>query len=222
VSLRRAALIPLIVLCALAAVSAGCDSANDGDDVVVSVAGTPIYESQLERAVEHARSEAEQTGRSFPAEDSREFRGARHAILEQLVLNVEIAKAANELHVAVPAAAVFERASEEGDEGEGEEDADRDEDAADAAFARRTVRAQLLYEAVARKVTAGANVRRTEVDAYYRARRAELEERAGSPARARLVAETILLRRRQQTIMQRWVAALQRRLRPRVHYTSGY
>jgi hypothetical protein len=84
------------------------------------------------------------------------------------------------------------------------------------------VRAKLLYEAVGRKVAAAAQVSPREVDRYYDAHRAELERVATSPARARLYAETILLRQRQAAIMRRWVSALERRFRSRVRYSEGY
>jgi len=72
------------------------------------------------------------------------------------------------------------------------------------------------------KVTTDAHVRPGEVERYYREHRAELDRIASSPARARLYAETILLRRRQAAMMRRWVSALERRFRPRVHYSKGY
>ena len=203
------------IFAALALAAAGCGSDSSDDEVVGVVAGTPIHRSQLERAVEHARAAAERAHRRFPDEDAPNFRRTRHAILEQLVLNVEISKAANRLHVAVPTAAVYEFAEEQGEEQERESQAD-------AAFARSTVLARLLYEAVARKVTAGAQVRPEEVERYLREHRAEFERITTRPARARLYAETTLLRRRQAALMQSWVRALQRRLRPRVHYSPGY
>jgi hypothetical protein len=208
-----------VAVAAIALAAAGCGSEGSEDEVVAVVAGTAIHRSQLDRAVEHARAAAEHAQRSFPDEDAPEFRRARHAILEQLVLNVEILKAANRLGVAVPTAAVYEFAEEQGEEEQSEEERASGED---AAFARSTVRAKLLYEAVARKVTAGAIVRAREVERYYRAHRAELDRVAGSPARARLYAETILLRRRQTAIMRRWVSTLQRRFRPQVRYSDGY
>ena len=61
-----------------------------------------------------------------------------------------------------------------------------------------------------------------EVERYYRAHRAELERIATSPARAHLYAETLLLRRRQATMMRRWVSALERRFSARVRYSEGY
>ena len=205
------------IVAALALVAAGCGSDSADGKVVAVVAGTPIHRSQLERAVEHARAAAERAHRRFPDEDAPEFRRTRHAILEQLVLNVEISKAARRLHVAVPTAAVYEFAEEQGEEQEQEREGE-----ADAAFARSTVRARLLYEAVARKVTAGAQVRPEEVDRYLREHRAELERITTRPALARLYAETTLLRRRQAALMRAWVSALQRRFRSRVRFSPGY
>ena len=206
----------------MALAAAGCGSDSADDEVVAVVAGTPIHRSQLDRALEHARSAAKRAHKRFPAADDPAFRRTRHAILEQLVLNLEVSKAATQLGVAVPTAAVYEFAEEQRggeEEGEGSEAAPSAED---PAYARSTVRAQLLYEAVARKVTATARVQPREVEQYYRAHRAELERITTSPARARLYAETFLLRRRQAAMMRRWVSALERRFRPRVHYSEGY
>jgi SurA-like N-terminal domain len=204
---------------ALAVTGCGSDSADD--KVVAVVAGTPIHRSQLDRALQHARVAAQRAHKRFPADDDPASGRTRHAILQQLVLNLEVSKAARELGVAVPTAAVYEFAEEQqgGEEGEGSEAAPSAED---PAYARSTVRAQLLYEAVARKVTATARVQPREVERYYRAHRAELERLTTSAARARLYAETFLLRRRQAAMMRRWVSALERRFRPRVRYSEGY
>jgi SurA N-terminal domain len=206
------------------ALTAGCGSDSSHrkvDPVVAVVAGTPIHRSQLDRAVAHARAAAKRAHTRFPEAGTPRFRRARHAILEQLVLNVEIFKAANRLHVAVPTAAVYEFAEEQGEE-EGGESSEKPKTAEDPAYVRSTVRARLLYEAVGRKVAAAARVRPEAVERYYRAHRAGLERVAGSPARARLYAEPILLRRRQAAMMRSWLSALQRRFRPRVHYSEGY
>ena len=96
--------------------AAGCGSDSSDDKVVAVVAGTPIPRAQLERAIEHARATAERDRRRFPDEDAPEFRRTRHAIVQQLVLNVEVSKAAKGLGVAVPTAAVYEFAEEQGGE----------------------------------------------------------------------------------------------------------
>jgi hypothetical protein len=208
------------------ALTAGCGSDSSHrkvDPVVAVVAGTPIHRSQLDRAVEHARAAAAKRAHTrFPDAGTPQFRRTRHAVLQQLVLNVEIFKAANRLGVAVPTAAVYEFTEEQGEEAEGAESSEKPRSTEDPAYVRSTVRARLLYEAVARKVAAGARVRPAEVERYYRGHRAELERVAGSPARARLYAETILLRRRQAAMMRSWLSALQRRFRPHVRYSDGY
>jgi len=204
----------------LALAAAGCGSDSADDEVVAVVAGTQIHRSQLDRALEHARSAARRTHKRFPDEDDPAFRRTRHAILRQLVLNLEVSKAARELGVAVPTAAVYEFAEEQG--GEQGEESEQAPSAEDPAYVRSTVRARLLYEAVARKVTATARVQPREVERYVRAHRAELERITTSPARARLYAETLLLRRRQAAMMRQWVSALERRFRPRVRYSEGY
>jgi hypothetical protein len=210
------------VVVAATALAAGCASDSSDEEVVAVVAGTPIHRAQLDRAVAHARVAAERAHKRFPDDDTADFRRVRHAILEQLVLNVEISKAASRLNVAVPTAAVYEFAEEQGEEQSDGDSSEEQASPADAAYARSTARAQLLYEAVARKVTASARVRREEIERYYRAHRAELERITSSSARARLYAETILLRRRQAAIMRSWVSALQRRFRPQVRYSDGY
>ena len=217
---KSSARITAVAVAALALAAAGCGSESSKDEVVAVVAGTPIHRSQLERAVEHARAAAERDHKRFPGDDDPAYRRTRHAILEQLVLNLEVSKAATRLGVAVPTAAVYEFAEEQ--QGGEEEDEGSAPIAEDPAYARSTVRAQLLYEAVARKVTATARVQRREVERYVRAHRAELERLTTSRARARLYAETLLLRRRQAAMMRRWVSALERRFRPRVHYSDGY
>src|ERR687887_1907650 len=215
------ALVSAVVVAVTALAAVGCGSASSDEKVVAVVAGTQIHRPLLERAVEHARAAAKRDHRRFPDEDAPAFRRTLHAILEQLVLNVEVSKAAKELGVAVPTAAVYEFAEEQGDEEQQGEEPAEPPSAEDAAHARSAVRARLLYEAVARKVTAAAQVRPREVERYYRAHRAELERVATSPARTRLYAETILLRRRQAAMMRRWVSALEHRFRPSLHYSEG-
>jgi hypothetical protein len=122
----------------------------------------------------------------------------------------------------VPAAALVERASEGATEAEAEEATDEKREPDAAAFARSSVRARLLYEAIARKVTSRARVTRSEVEAYYRQHRAELKRPGTTPARARLDAAAILLCDRQRAIMERWVSALKRRYSAQVRYADGY
>jgi SurA N-terminal domain len=209
----------VVVVAAIALAAAAV--ARRGDDggrgkVVARVAGVPITEAQLEHALERERARRQAAGGSFPDRDSDEFKALRHRLLERLVLDVEIVKSANRLHVAVPTAAVYEFA-EEASEASGE---DEGEEA--AAFERSAVRARLLYEAIARKVTARVRVSPREVEREYARRRPYFRRLEIPPARARVLVETQLLQIRQAQVMRRWVARMRERFRPSVHYTQGY
>ena len=188
---------------------------GEGRKAVAVVAGVAISAAQLEHALEREQTRTEATGRRFPDRDSDEFRALRHRLLERLVLDAEIVKSANRLGIAVPTAAVYELAEEAGGEEEG---AEAGEEA--AGFDRSTVRARLLYEAIARKVTAGVRVRPGEVGRYLARHRARF--RGISPARARVLAETELLQTRQAAVMRRWVARMRKRFRATVRYSDGY
>jgi SurA N-terminal domain len=206
------AVLVAIVLATAAATRRGGE--GGGGKAVAVVAGIPISAAQLEHALERERAKTEAAGRRFPDRDSDEFRALRRRLLERLVLDVEIVKSANRLHVAVPTAAVYEFAEEAGGEEEGGE---AGEEA--AAFDRSAVRARLLYEAIARKVTANVRVRPGEIERWYARHRTRF--RGIAPARARVLAETELLRARQAAVMRRWVARMRERYRDSVRYAEG-
>ena len=226
VHLRRTHIAALAILSAVVVAASGCDSGSDAeaDDAVAVVGGTPIPREQLEWAVERARAAAERNGTSFPDEDSETFRRLRHTLLEQLVFEAEISKSASRLGVAVPTAAVYERAEEDSEggeeeaaEGEAGEESDRD-----IAFTRSSVRARLLYEAISRQLGRGVRIAPRSVELYYRTHRDEFDSPGVTRARARVVIETRLLQQRQEAIMQRWVRAMRARFRPAVRYSAGY
>jgi hypothetical protein len=215
----------LAILSAFVVAALGCDSGSDADadDAVAVVGGTPIPREQLEWAVERARAAAERKGTSFPDEESDTFRRLRHKLLEQLVFEAEISKSASRLGVAVPTAAVYERAEEDSDGGEeaaaGDEGEENDRD---IAFTRSSVRARLLYEAISRQLGRGVRIARRRVELYYGSHRDQFDSRGVTRARARVVIETRLVQQRQQAIMQRWVRAMKARFRPAVRYSAGY
>jgi SurA N-terminal domain len=207
------AVLVAVVLATAAATHRGGE--GGGSKLAAVVAGVPISAAQLEHALERERTRTEASGQRFPDRDSDEFRALRHRLLERLVLDVEIVKSANRLHVAVPTAAVYELAeetSEAGGENEGEEA---------AGFDRSAVRARLLYEAIARKVTAGVRVLPREVERKYARRRPYFRRLGISPARARVLLETQLLQIRQAAVMRRWLARMRERYRDSVRYTEG-
>jgi hypothetical protein len=131
---------PLLALAC--AVLAGC---GGGDRAVAHVGGEAVTEKQLDAVVTHFRDEARREGKQFPEEGSAAFRQTRNRLLGLLVYRTELEQAARRLGVAVSEGDVSRRlpASQSGDE----------QDLPGDSFPRDTVRAQLLYEGIFRRVT---------------------------------------------------------------------
>src|SRR4051812_40036456 len=224
VRLRGTHIAALAIVSACAIAASGCDSDSDSPEAVAVVGGTPIPREQLEWAVERARAASERSGASFPDEDSESFRRRRHRLLEQLVFEAEISKSASRLGIAIPTSAVYERAEEDSEGGEGEAEGGEEGKAndRDMAFLRSSVRARLLSEAISRQLGRAVQIAPRRVELYYRSHRGEFDSAGVTHARARVVIETRLLHERQQAIMQRWVSEMKARFRPTVRYSPGY
>jgi hypothetical protein len=166
--------LPLGVLgaTALVAVATGC-----GSTAVARVGGATITRDQLEQTVEHFREEAQREGRAFPEEGSPAFPPVRNRLLGLLVYRLQLQQAAAGLGIAVGDDQVEQRL-------ESSSPAEEDRDA--QAFAAASVRAQLLTEAVYRRLA-------------DRIRAASAEDRQA----------------RRNAALQRWLARLPSRFPPR-------
>jgi hypothetical protein len=160
----------------------GCE--GEGEKAVVHVGKKTITKEQLERTLEHFAEEAEREGKPFPKEGTAAFDQARGRLLTLLVYRAELADKAQTMGLKLDDEAVERRAeagaSEEGDDEEGK------------AFARDSVRAQLFYEAIYRKVTAKV---------------------AGNSARAAA---------KRNALAQRFIERMKRDYASKVRYEPGY
>lgn len=134
----------LTVAAALAAAAAGCGGSEDRTPVA-HVGATTITREQLDRTVEHFREEASREGKPFA-----DTPAARRHLLGLLVYRARLEAGAAALGITIPNDAVEQRLESAGG-GEGE-----DGDA--KAFLASSVRAQLLTEAVYRKLAARVHV----------------------------------------------------------------
>jgi hypothetical protein len=132
------------------ALLAGCG--GGGNDTVAHVGGEAVTQQQLDSLVAHFRTEARREGKDFPEEGSTGFQNVRNQLLGLLVYRTELRQAARRLGVEVDRREVARRLPAGG----GEEQAG---DAGGDTFARDTVEAQLLLEAISDKVTRGVGGR---------------------------------------------------------------
>jgi hypothetical protein len=137
----------LILLGIIALALTGCD---EGEKPVAHVGKQTITREQLEQTVEHFAEEAKREGKPFPKQGSAGFDAAEDRLLALLVYRAELADQADSLGLKIDNDVVEKRLEAGGN-------AEQGEDKAGKAFARESVRAQLLYEAIYRKVTAKAS-----------------------------------------------------------------
>ena len=153
----RPALALALVSAALAL--AGCGSG--GGDAVARIDGAKVTRGELEATVAHFDEEAKREGRPFPEKGDAGFDALRNRLLGLLVYRAELGLEAKRLGVRVTDAQVARRLelAGSGEEGEGADE-----------FVRGTVRSQLLYEGLFRKVTREVRGRSPEASARRNAR----------------------------------------------------
>jgi len=136
---------PRLVLLALIALAlTGCE---EGEKPVAHVGKETIKKEQLEQTVEHFAEEAKREGKPFPEEGAPGFEQAQDRLLGLLVYRAELADQAESMGLKIDDDIIEQRLEAGGG-------AEEEEDKEGKAFARESVRAQLLYEAIYRKVTA--------------------------------------------------------------------
>src|SRR5215218_2100398 len=117
-------------------------------DPVARVGGAAITRGQLDETVAHFRQEADKEGKPFPDEGSSDHRTVERELVGLLVYRAELEQTAARLGVPVTAAEVQKRLTASTEEIEN--------GAAERRFAEATVKAQVAYEHIYRKVTSGS------------------------------------------------------------------
>ena len=200
--MRRLLVVAAAVVVALGAagIAAVARHGGGGNKTVTSIAGLEIKQSELDLTVEHFHEEADREGKPFPAKGTPEYTQVEKLATGLLVDRAKIEAAAGKIGVHITAAQVDARLGVPTAEQEGGGIRVK----AEAAFRRATARAQLVTEAVFRKVTAGIRVTPAQVRAYYRAHRADYGTTPVSAVAPGLRRQ--LLAARKNTAMARWLA----------------
>ena len=218
--------LPLVLLSAAClAVPAACGS----DEHVAKVNGERITQEDVESLIELYKGRAEaREGEGEEASKETVSHAQELGALQVLVQREELAQKADELGVRVDDDAVEELAERlEGTQGEDEEEEDEDEEKDVGEQIRETARAQLLYQALERRIARDVDVPRAAVIAYYRSHRESYPTpppRPGNlppPAVEATIRRGLVATARDQA-MARFVARVRHELDREVEYADGW
>jgi hypothetical protein len=177
--------------------------------VAARVAGTTISTDEVDLVLRHARDEAANEGKDFPAEGTPLHQALRRQALDLLVYHEELAQRASELGLKLPAADVAASAGVEVATG------GVDSDAGDRVFVRQSVRGAQLYRRIYDRVTREVSVSDAELRGYLRA---HPEQRRIPRAQIR----RNLLDTKRNALMARWLADMKRDYATRVEYGPDF
>jgi hypothetical protein len=176
--------------------------------VAARVGGTTISTGEVDLVLEHARDEARNEGKDFPAEGTPPHQALRRQALDLLVYHEELAQRAAELGLELPDVDLAPSAGVEVDRGS-------DPDAGDRVFVRQSVRGAQLYRRIYDRVTRAVSVSDAELRRYLRAH----------PEQRRIPRTQIrrnLLDTKRNAVMARWLARMKRDYATRVEYGPDF
>ncbi|MDQ3874653.1 MAG: SurA N-terminal domain-containing protein [Actinomycetota bacterium] len=220
---------PLVLLAAAClALPLSCGS---GEKPLATVSGERIEHEDVESLIELYKSRAE--AREGEAEENGKEQ-VNHAqevgALQVLVRREALEEKARELGVTVDEDAVEELADRlEGPESSRQESEGEAEEGEEAVREQihETARAQLLYQALQRRVTRNVRVPRREVVAYYRSHRSSYPQSralAGKlpPPSVEATIRRGLVATARDKAMARFVARVEREFAPKIDYSEGW
>jgi hypothetical protein len=176
--------------------------------VAARVAGTTISTDEVDLVLRHARDEARNEGKDFPAEGTPLHQALRRQALGLLVYHEELAQRASALGLELPAADVAPSAGVEVATG-------RDPDAGDRVFVRQSARGAQLYRSIYDRVTRDVSVTEGEIDRYLRRH----PEQRGIP---RTQIHRNQLDTKRNALMAQWLARMKRDYATKVEYGPDF
>ena len=191
---QKLALIPLAALVAALALvgCGGSDSSGEvPNDAVAVVGDQEISKQQFDALIAQARASAKQQKRDFPKAGTPEHKNLQNQGLEYLVRRAEFAQKAEDLDVEVTDKQVDERLEQLKKQFYGGDDkkfkASLEKLLLTEDQVRNDVRAQLLEEALYKKVTEDVKVSDKEIEDFYNKNKAQYQQAATREVRHILV-----------------------------------
>lgn len=221
------ALLALLLSAALAAIAGGCGSESGGDvpdGAVATVGDVSITQEQIEELIAQASAQLKGQGEAFPAEGTAMYADYMAKMVEYLVGNQIIIQSAPEYDVTVTDSQVSGQIKQLVASYGGQAKFDRTLKAAgmDQELLERTIKSQLLSQAMQSKVTESATVSAADIKAYWDAHKEQFMEDAKTKtfAKAKATIKSVLLSAAQQQLWNKWMSAQTQKLG--VSYAEGY
>jgi parvulin-like peptidyl-prolyl isomerase len=186
-------LVPVLVLAGLLAAGCGGSSSPKAvpSDGVALVGDQTITKEQYNRLLNQARSSFKSQKRPFPKQGSEEFKALQDQAIQYLVQRSEFQQKADDLGVEVSDAQVDKRLQQIKTQYFGGKEANYRKQLKQQGLTeeqvREDVRAQLLSEAIFKKVTADVKVTDADVSKYYKDHKTQYEQPATRDVRHILV-----------------------------------
>jgi foldase protein PrsA len=216
------------LLLAVAALS-GCGSSDGGSadlpaDTVATVGGVSITRAQVDELIRQASAQLKGEGDSFPAEGTARYDEYMAKMVEYLVGNEVIIQSAADNNVSVSDTQVNGQIQEMVSAYGGQKKFDSTLKASGMTqdLLKRTIKSQLLAQAVQSAVSKGASVKPADIKSYWDAHKDQLgkDKKTDTFAKAKPTIRSMLLSATQQKLWNEWLDKRMKELG--VTYAEGF
>lgn len=218
----------LLTVLGAAVAGAGCGGDGGGSDVpdgaVATVGDVRITMDQIKELIAQASVQLKGEGQAFPAEGTALYDEYMAKMVEYLVGNEIIIQSAPSYDVTVSEAEVKGQIKQliAAYGGQQKFDSTLKASGMTQELLERTIKSQLLSQAMQSKVTQSAGVTPAEIEAYWDAHKDQFTKDAKTKtfAKAKATIKDILLSAAQQQIWNKWMSAQMQKIG--VTYAEGY
>lgn len=223
------ALLALLLPAALVAIASGCGSESGGggdvpEGAVATVGDVSITQEQIKELIAQASSQLKGQGEAFPAEGTAMYDDYMAKMVEYLVGNQIVIQSAPEYDVTVTDSQVNGQIKQLVASYGGQDKFDSTLKAAGMTqeLLARTIKSQLLSQAMQSKITESATVSAADIKAYWDAHKEQFMEDAKTKtfAKAKATIKSVLLSAAQQQLWNKWMSTQTEKLG--VTYAEGY
>ena len=225
--MKRTAVIAIAALALLGILAAGVVAGCGGgvaSDAVAKVGSASVTKAQLQELMAQAKAQTTSQGQTFPAEGSTTYKSYTAMIVNYLVQSEVVAQSAGTFGVSVSDKQIADQVAqiEKTYGGEAKLLPVLKQQGMTMALLKKSLKSQMLAQAVAAKVVAKASVSAAQIQSYWKAHAATLRKskKTATFAKAKATIRTTLLSQAKSALWSAWLA--QRTSELGVTYAAGY